>query len=120
MAPFLAVAEFAFNSAVYSSTGKAQFEIVHGEVPRSDMLTLDEAQKYNANRRSSAEGESLIERICAIREEVARFLTCSQAYQTRTYNKSHRNVEYKVGQKFWLRVKNITIKQPSRKLDWQR
>ena len=29
-------------------------------------------------------------------------------------------MEYKVGQKVWLRVKNITIERPSRKLDWQR
>ncbi len=89
-------------------------------IPRSDMLTLDEVQKYSATRGSSAEGQSLIERIGATREEVTKSLTCAQAYQARTYNKSHRDVEYKVGQKVWLSVKNITIERPSRKLDWQR
>ncbi len=84
------------------------------------MLTLDEVQKYNATQGSSAEGESLIERICATREEVTKSLTRAQAYQARTYNKSHRDVKYKVGQKVWLRVKNITIEPPSQKLDWQR
>ncbi len=116
----LALAEFAYNAAVHSSTSKAPFKIVYGEVPRSDILALDEVQKYSANRGSSAEGESLMERIRATGEEVTKSLVRAQAYQSRTYNKSHCDVEYKAGQKFWLRVKNITIERPSRKLDWQK
>ena len=84
------------------------------------MLTLDEVQKYSATRGSSAEGESLIRRICAIREEVTKFLTRSQAYHARIYNKSHRDVKYKVSPKVRLKVKNITIERPSQMLDWQR
>ncbi len=84
------------------------------------MLSLNEVQKYSATRESSAEGESLIERILAIYEEVTKSLARAQAYQTRTYNKSHCDAEYKVGQKAWLMVKNITIKRPSRKLEWQK
>ena len=120
LAPLLPLAEFAYNAVVHPSTGRAPLKIVYREIPRSDMLTLDEVQKYSATRGSSAEGESLMERICATREEVTKSLTRAQAYQARTYNKSHRDVEYKVGQKVWLRIKNITIERPSRKLDWQR
>ncbi len=29
-------------------------------------------------------------------------------------------MQYKVGQKVWLRVKNITIERQSQKLDWQK
>ncbi len=119
-APLLALAEFAYNAAVHSSTCRAIFEIVYGEVPRLDILTLDEVQKYNANRGSSTEGESLIERIRATCEEVTKSFMRAQAYQARIYNQSHCDIEYKVGQKVWLRVKNITIERPSRKLDWQR
>ena len=93
---------------------------MYGEIPRSDMLTLDEVQKYNATRKSFAEGESLIERIRVPREEFTKSLARAQAYQARIYNKSHRDVKYKVGQKVWLKAKNITIKRPSRKLDWQK
>ncbi len=39
-APHLALTEFAYDAAVHFSTVKAQFEIVYGEIPRSDMLTL--------------------------------------------------------------------------------
>ncbi len=59
------------------------------------------------------------ENTCYLRES-HEIPTWAQAYQVHIYNKSHRDVEYKVGQKVWLRVKNITIKQPSQKLDWQR
>ena len=81
------------------------------------MLTLDEVQKHIATYGNSAEGESLIVRIRATCEEVTKSLARAQAYQACTYNKSHHDGEYKVGQKFWLRVKNITIERPSRKLD---
>ena len=68
-------------------------------------------------RGSSVEGESLIKRIRTTCEEVTKSLTRAQAYQARTYNKSHCDIEYKVGQKVWLKVKNITIERPSRNLD---
>ncbi len=83
------------------------------------MLTIDQVQKYSATWGRSAEDESLIERIRAIREEVTKFLACAQAYQACTYNKSHCYLEYNFGQKVWLRVKKITIERLSRKLDWQ-
>ncbi len=84
------------------------------------MLTLDKVQKYIATKESSAEGESLIERIRATREEVTKSFARAQVYHTRTNNKSYCDIEYKVGQKVWLRVKNITIEWPSRKLNWQK
>ncbi len=93
LAPLLALAKFAYNATVYSSTGKALFEIVYREVPGSDMLTVDEVQKYSATRGSSAECESLIERIFATREEVTKSLARSQAYHACTYNKTHYDVE---------------------------
>ncbi len=61
-----------------------------------------------------------MEKIRATCEEVTKFLPRAQGYQTLKYNKSHCDVEYKVSQKVWLRVKNITIERPSRKLDGQR
>ncbi len=63
------------------------------------MLTLDKVPKYSATLGSFVEGESLIERISAIRKKVTKSLARSPAYQARTYNKSHRDVKYKVGQK---------------------
>ena len=119
-APIQALAEFAYNATVHSSTGRSPFEIVYGEVPRSDMLTLEEVQKYSATRGSSAKNESLMERIRATREEVTKSLARAQSYQARRYNEFHCDVDYKVDQKVWLRIKNITIERLSQKLDWQR
>ena len=93
--------------------------MVYWEVPRLDILTLDEVQQYSSTLRSSSEVESLIERICATRKEVTKLLISAQAYQDCKYRKFHRDVEYKLGQKVGSRVKNITIERPSRKLDWQ-
>ena len=96
-ASFLALAEFAYNVGVHSSTCRVPFEIVYGEVPGSDMLTLDEMQKYSAIWGSFADGKSLIERILATREEVTKSLVHAQAYQACIYNKSFCNVEHQVG-----------------------
>ena len=84
------------------------------------MLILDEVQKYIATRGSFAEDESLIERLRATCQEVTKSLTRAQDYQASIYNKSHRDVEYKIGHKVWFMVKNITIERLSRKLDWQK
>ncbi len=78
LAPLLALTKFAYNAADYSSTGRAPFEIVYGEVPRSDMLTLDEVQKYSFSRGSSSKGESLIERICTTHKEVTESIARAQ------------------------------------------
>ncbi len=93
---------------------------MYGEVPRSDLLTLDEVQKQIATRGSSTEGESLIGRIHATCKQVTKSLARAYSYQARKYKTSHRGLEEKVGQKVWLRVKNISIKRPSQKLDWQK
>ncbi len=61
------------------------------------MLTLNEVQKSIATQGSSAESERLIEKILATREEVTKSLAYAQAYQARIYNKSHCDLEYKVG-----------------------
>ncbi len=66
-ASLLPLAEFAYNNAVHSSTGRAPFKSVYREVSRSEMLTHDEVQKYIATRGSSVEDESLTERIRANR-----------------------------------------------------
>ena len=94
----LALAEFAYNTSVPSSTGRALFEIVYGEI--SDMLTFDEVQKYNATWGSSAEEKSLMEKKRVTRKEVKKSLANDQAYQVYTYNKSHCDVAYNVSHKF--------------------
>ena len=86
-APLPALAQFAYNAAVHSSTDRTLFEIVYYEVPRSDILTLDEVQKYSITRGSFVEGESLIGIIYANCEEATKSLTRTQAYQACTYNK---------------------------------
>ncbi len=84
------------------------------------MLTFDKFKKNNASRRSSAEGESLVEKISTKRKEIIKSLACAQAYQACLYNKFYCKMIYKVGQKVWLKVKNITIELRSQKLVWRR
>lgn len=119
-ASLLASAEFAYNASQHSSTAKAPFEVVYGFVPRSDMLTAEELVKYSAVNGTTTEAEQLTERLRNTRTEVRKALAKSQEYQARHYNQSHLDVTYNVGQLVWLRVKNITLERPSRKLDWQR
>ncbi len=81
------------------------------------MFTLDEVPKYIATRGSIAEGEMLIEKKHTTCKKVSKSLAPTQAFQARIYNKSHRDKEYKVGQKVRLRVKIITIERSSPKQD---
>lgn len=76
-------------------------------------------KKFIATREISAENESLIEKTCAICKDVIKSLTHAKAYQVCKYNKFYHQIGYKISQKVWPRVKNITIKQPSSKLDLQ-
>ena len=78
--PLLALGKLAYNIAVCSSTGSAPFEIRYREVPRSDMLTLDEVQKYIATWGIFTESESLIEGIRATYKEVTKSFARAQAY----------------------------------------
>ena len=119
-ASLLPLAEFAYNSAEQASTKKAPFEVVYGSLPRSDMVTAEEALKYTAAKGTSLEAEELTERLRNTRAEVCQALAKAQEYQKRHYDLSHRDIEFAVGQKVWLHVKNITVQRPSRKLDWQR
>ncbi|SLM37369.1 transposon tf2-1 partial [Lasallia pustulata] len=118
-ASLLALAKFAYNASLHSSTGKAPFKVVYGSIPRSDMLTAEELEKYSAVNGTTTEAQQLTEHLCNTRVEVRRALAKSQEYQARHYNKSHLDVIYKVGQLVWLKVKNITMERPSQRLDWQ-
>ena len=93
---------------------------MYWEVLRSDIPTLDDVRNNIAIRGSSTEGESLIEIKNVTGKELKKSLANAQTYQARKYNKSRFDVKYKGGQKVWLKVKNITIERPSRKLDWQK
>ena len=108
-ASLLALAEFAYNASLHSSTGKAPFEVVYGSIPRSDMLTAEELAKYSAVNKTTTEAKQLTEHLCNTQVEVCRALAKLQEYQARHYNKSHLDANYKVGQLVWLKVKNITM-----------
>lgn len=110
-ASLLPLADFAYNTAQHSSTGKAPFQVIYGTIPQSDMLTAEEVAKYSAISGTTTEAEQLTENLRSTRAEVHRALTKSQEYQANHYNKSHRDVSYNVGQLIWLKVKNITMKR---------
>lgn len=115
----LPLAEFVYNVSSHSSTGRSPFEVIYGCILRSDMLTAEKVTKYSAVKGTTTEAEQLTDQLCNTCIEVCKALAKVQEYQAQHYNKSHLNMAYKVSQLVWLKVKTITMKQPSQKLDWQ-
>ncbi len=109
----MAIAEFAYNYSVYSSTCKTPFFFTYGIHPLiSDILQLSsDVDILLAGERA----QSLVKIQSRVEKEWVEYNAKEKMY----YNAKHEAKKYKVGVKVWLSGRNIQTDRQANKLDYK-
>jgi hypothetical protein len=111
--PLIAIAEFAYNHSVSTTTGYSPFYIWYGEhplftvgMPREDKVPL---------------ADELARKMAETCDEVKAMIEISKRrYKDQADKARMEPPPFKVGDKVWLSRENITTDRPTSKLDWRR
>ena len=70
----LFIIKFAYNAAEYILTKKTPFEVVYGNIFRSNIVTANEIAKYIVIKKTSVKAKDLADRLRNIREKIRQAL----------------------------------------------
>ena len=105
------IAEFSLANRKSSTTGYSPFFITQGQHP----WTGNPLQDITATNNESI--TDLVKRMATIHQTAKDASENAQKIMKRRYDKHHKPVIYKKGDKVWLDVWNFTSERPSKKLD---
>lgn len=110
-AGLLPAAEFAYNNSAHASHGESPFFTVYGYHPEFNLLVADDSHEERV-----PDARERIETIQKLRKTLETKLQQAADYQATYYNRNHKPLAFKSGDKVWLSMKNIPVKRPSKKL----
>ena len=118
-AEYLPSAELAINNRNAASTGISPFFMTHGY--NVDLIQIDEQlEERDGNTRllPVTRGEQVIKKLLDARNWVEAAIAVAQQAQEQHANRYRQPaVQFRVGDKVWLNLKNIKIDRPSKKLN---
>jgi hypothetical protein len=118
-ANLLAMAMLAINNCTATSTQLSPFFFTHGyDVDLLD-LAREQEELRTTGKSPVARGEAFVAKLKQATELAQATMASAQERQEECYNRSRQVAEqFRVGDKVWLRLKNIKTDRPSKKLDW--
>jgi len=120
-AEHLPSAELAINNRNATSTGISPFFMMHGY--NVDPIQIDEdleGQNGRARLSPVASGELVVKKLKDARDWAEAAIAVAQQPQEQHATR-HRQpaIQFKVGDKVWLNLKNVKTDRPSKKIDWR-
>lgn len=114
-----AVAELAINQRDAASTGVSPFFLMHGYHVDPLQLFEQPVVRNDLTRKSPAQkADEIVHKLQEAREYAqSAMASAQQAMEEQANRKRNQAPEFKIGDKVWLNLHNITTNRPSKKLD---
>ena len=112
----LPIAEFVYNRTKHASTGKAPFELIYSADNVPDIWFRDREDAGLEGLRN-ADAEDHARRLREAKEYAYANILKSQKWQKENYDKRRKDLNFKIGDKVWLNLKNVSTERPMKKLD---
>ena len=120
-AEHLSSAELAINNRNATSTNISPFFLTHGY--NVDPIQIDEKlEERNGRARLSpiAHGEQVVKKLKDARDWAEAAIAAAQQTQEQNANRYRQPaIQFKVGDKVWLNLKNVKTDRPTKKIDWR-
>jgi hypothetical protein len=114
----LSIAMIAINSRIARSTGMSPFFATHGY--DAEPIQVDDSTPLRDHGRSPiARGEAFVTKLKEATEMAQALIASAQDSQEQYANKHRQpHEQLRIGDKVWLKLRNIKTDRPSKKLDW--
>ena len=113
---WIPIAQVALNNKPAKSTQISPFFMTHGYNAETISLVENKSEYLGV---PASRGQAVVDKLIEAHGFAQTSMAVAQQEQERYANsKREASISYKVGDKVWLNLKNISTERPSKKLDW--